>query len=159
LTILTLHCTLNNITFFPDQVQLSDPVSEVAFHVNLKESTFFDYLKPVTFDDVITNIGGAYDVTSGVFTAPVFGTYLFSLTLVCGPNSAMHVGIMKNDRTVFSSLCNGRNDAQNQNGGTTIIHLDKDDRVNVALTFPVRGYEEMYGYHMTSFSGYLLNKA
>jgi len=139
-------------------VQISDPVSEVAFHVNLKYSTFVEYLHPVRFDDVITNKGGAYDVKSGIFTAPVSGMYLFTMTVVCGNNSAMHVGIMKGYTKLFSSLCNGRSNAQHQNGGSTIVHLNKDDRVNVALTFPVRGYEEMYGHHMTSFSGYLLNK-
>lgn len=52
---------------------------KVAFFAGLTEN-----MGPTTehtdviFDRVITNVGGAYDVTTGRFTAPVNGTYQFS---------------------------------------------------------------------------------
>lgn len=35
----------------------------------------------ILFDRVITNIGGSYDVSDGRFTAPVNGTYQFSVAM------------------------------------------------------------------------------
>ena len=35
----------------------------------------------LVFNEVITDVGGAYDTSSGVFTCPVKGIYLFGLTL------------------------------------------------------------------------------
>jgi len=57
-------------------------VSErIAFHARLasriKGTTSG---QTVVFNQVDTNLGGCYNATTGVFTAPVAGTYVFSLT-------------------------------------------------------------------------------
>ena len=36
----------------------------------------------VIFEEVLTNQGGAYNSTSGLFVAPVNGTYAFHVTIV-----------------------------------------------------------------------------
>ena len=46
----------------------------------------------IVFDQVITNIGHAYDVNSGRFTAPVNGTYQFNVIVSAqGRQKVSHV--------------------------------------------------------------------
>lgn len=52
----------------------------VGFHARLRSSINLDRSQTVKFDDVITNIGDAYDPTTGHFTAPYHGLYSFSAT-------------------------------------------------------------------------------
>ena len=55
---------------------------KVAFFVGLGES--FGPVKKntgVVFDKVVTNVGGGFSNETGRFTAPVDGTYIFSVTI------------------------------------------------------------------------------
>lgn len=65
----------------PPSFQDSVPIS-VSFAANLSTTmsnitgsgTFY----PIIFDNLLTNVGGGYDNTTGIFTAPTTGTYIFS---------------------------------------------------------------------------------
>ncbi|KAK2147335.1 hypothetical protein LSH36_558g01002 [Paralvinella palmiformis] len=77
---------------------LSAPVpKKIAFFVGLSNN-----MGPVTehtdivFDQVITNIGHAYDVNSGRFTAPVNGTYQFNVIVSAQGRQKAAVMILKN---------------------------------------------------------------
>lgn len=51
------------------------------FDVRPSESKYFNGVQRLVFNHVITNEGNAYDVNTGVFTAPFNGTYFFVLTV------------------------------------------------------------------------------
>ena len=61
----------------------------------------------LVFNEVITDVGGAYDTSTGVFTCPVKGIYLFGLSLVIygdygGPVSLDLVRTSKEGETVLA---------------------------------------------------------
>jgi len=54
----------------------------VAFFVGLTENVGpISKSSSVVFDRVVTNVGSAYDVETGRFTAPVNGTYQFNVVV------------------------------------------------------------------------------
>ena len=52
-----------------------------AFAAYVSSETTFEIGQTVVFDSVITNVGGAYDSSTGTFTVPVHGTCLFSVSV------------------------------------------------------------------------------
>ena len=48
------------------------------------------------YDKILTNIGNAYDATSGIFLVPVSGIYSLSASLMGDPNHGIHVQLVKN---------------------------------------------------------------
>ncbi|XP_053380337.1 heavy metal-binding protein HIP-like [Mercenaria mercenaria] len=54
----------------------------------------------ITFDNVVTNIGNAYNSHFGSFTAPVSGTYVFSVTLFSMYHSNYHAQFVKNGQGI-----------------------------------------------------------
>ena len=59
---------------------------KVAFHAAMSQlgARTAVLRTPLVFDHVLTNEGQGYDVTSGVFRAPVAGTYLFTVSVEAG---------------------------------------------------------------------------
>jgi len=114
----------------------------------------------IVFDQVDTNLGGGYNGTIGVFTAPVAGQYQFSLTfmLYFPSSSYSYTGILdvlKNGNMIIRV----RADTHGQIGnfdtasGSTVIGLNKGDKVSVVV-----GTANMciYAFRFTYFSGVFL---
>ena len=59
---------------------LDASIQHIAFYARLVEDTYIVH-SSVRFDDVITNLGGAYTVEDGIFTAPANGTYYLTSTI------------------------------------------------------------------------------
>ena len=57
----------------------------MAFHTQLKDDVTLTGRQTVICDTVIASVGGGYDDKTGIFTAPVSGTYCFMAT--SGPYS------------------------------------------------------------------------
>lgn len=55
--------------------------SSAAFTAWLSTSTSLAPNTKIIFDNTVLNIGDHYDTTSGIFTCPVDGVYIFSLTI------------------------------------------------------------------------------
>ncbi|XP_071140896.1 complement C1q tumor necrosis factor-related protein 3-like [Mytilus edulis] len=71
---------------------------KVAFHARLSTDVTLGSSQTVIFDDVITNIGSAYDFRTGHFSAPNDGVYFFASTfLKTHRSSSLHLQMMKNN--------------------------------------------------------------
>ncbi|WAQ94369.1 CO8A1-like protein [Mya arenaria] len=132
---------------------------ESGFYVTLDKPQEVETKMPLKFDDVVTNIGGAYDTQTGIYTAPVTGTYMFALNAVCAARNFLHLAIYKNNAPAFKVICDDlKGEIQHQGGGTTILRLQRGDRIYVTMMFPLGTVGEVRGNGMTSFSGYLLKE-
>nr|KAG5709036.1 hypothetical protein BaRGS_004675 [Batillaria attramentaria] len=116
---------------------------------------------PYVFDQVVYNDGNAYDASTGVFTAPYAGTYIFCAQLFTDGSVTEHpfVDIEVNGTTIarmaFEIGGGDTPDAAEDSDSTTVtVKLQAGDRVWVAS-------EEGNSYHYwgqfhTFFSGALL---
>ena len=90
----------------------------------------------VVFDHAILNEGGAYSSTSGIFTAPSPGVYVFTADIQSMRGTLASVKITRNDDVIHSIWANGRNTGDRGTGsGTIAVHLDRNDEISVKLLY------------------------
>nr|XP_022300497.1 complement C1q tumor necrosis factor-related protein 3-like [Crassostrea virginica] len=76
----------------------------VAFQVYLKNSiTSLGNGQILKYDQLVTNIGGGYNTTTGKFTAPADGVYSFSWTYMTKKGAACYIGGVVNGRQLVWS--------------------------------------------------------
>uniref|UniRef100_A0A673IC88 C1q domain-containing protein n=1 Tax=Sinocyclocheilus rhinocerous TaxID=307959 RepID=A0A673IC88_9TELE len=132
----------------------------IAFSAALMESGSGD-VGPFTTDitltyrNVFTNIGNAYNPITGIFTAPLKGAYMFNFSVYghWNPSTPSTVSIVKNEQRVV--VAHGHQDqyAVNSSKGVVLI-LEVGDVVYVRLWSGRKIYDNEHN-HIT-FSGYLL---
>ena len=137
-------------------------VSEkIAFHASLSSVIRGTTNgQTIVFDQVDTNLGGGYSGATGVFTTPVAGTYVFSLTFfmyyTCSSqyvNSGYLYIMMNNIQSIGVWLQLDSSVNQGTASGTTVLSLNKGDNVHVQAATA-----DMYigGSKVSFFSGFLL---
>jgi len=132
---------------------------QVAFHAHLSLDIHGTTAgQTIVFDQVDTNLGGGYSGTTGVFTAPVAGTYVFSLTFFMYYPSSSYVSvgelyIMQNNVQSIRVWLELGNNIRGTASGTAVLSLNKGDHVYVQV-----GTARMYigGDRVSFFSGFLL---
>jgi len=88
----------------------------------------------IVFDTVNNNIGNGYNATSGMFTAPTDGVYVFSTTILTCPGCVASVGLIKNDDDFISGLyVNGAPDKLPSTAETTVLELTRGDQMRVKI--------------------------
>ncbi|KAK3086556.1 hypothetical protein FSP39_020159, partial [Pinctada imbricata] len=109
--------------------------------------------KKIVFDVHDINEGSAYSSTTGVFTAPIEGLYLFTVTLTTRSKDP-DAYLFRNGYTVLP-LFNHSEDDYRQASASVVIHLLRGDRVWVDWN---GGTETsvIQAKHETVFSGCLL---
>ncbi|KAJ7990166.1 hypothetical protein DPEC_G00297500 [Dallia pectoralis] len=83
---------------------IRNTVSQVAFTAALGNTGYIGpvgYDTNLVFDEVITNIGGAYNSKTGVFTAPVRGVYFFMFTGHSLSDTNMGVSLVRNGNIII----------------------------------------------------------
>uniref|UniRef100_A0A672LCD0 C1q domain-containing protein n=1 Tax=Sinocyclocheilus grahami TaxID=75366 RepID=A0A672LCD0_SINGR len=133
---------------------------EIAFSAALMESGSGD-VGPfptditLTYRNVFTNIGNAYNPITGIFTAPLKGAYMFSFSVYGhgNPLTPSTVSIVKNEQRVV--VAHGHQDqyAVNSSKGVVLV-LEVGDVVYVRLWSGSK-INDNEDNHIT-FSGYLL---
>ncbi|XP_045191071.2 cerebellin-2-like [Mercenaria mercenaria] len=136
---------------------------EVAFQASLTtESATFNLYDTIIFNNVLTNINRAYNKHSGVFTAPVSGTYTFNTNIVAEKGHYIEASIKVNDIVTVSAISDHRIPRNrdyfttwDQGNAVAILRLKRGDKVSVSVQWP-QGSHVIHGFGKSSFSGYLL---
>ncbi|XP_026107506.1 uncharacterized protein LOC113079451 [Carassius auratus] len=133
---------------------------QIAFSAGLMQSSSgnigpFTTDITLTYRNVFTNIGNAYNPITGIFTAPLKGAYMFRLS-VYGPASQATpstVSIIKNGEHVVVAPAHQAGNVVNSSNGVVLL-LEDGDVVYVRLSAN-RRISDSQSNHNT-FSGYLL---
>ncbi|KAL1250693.1 hypothetical protein QQF64_018489 [Cirrhinus molitorella] len=109
----------------------------------------------LTYKNVFTNIGNAYNPISGIFTAPLKGAYMFRISLYgSGSQSTLStVSIVKNGERVVVAHGNQAGGVVNSSNGVVFL-LEVGDIVYVSLWSGAWIYDNQNNH--STFSGYLL---
>ncbi|XP_061750877.1 uncharacterized protein LOC133549461 isoform X2 [Nerophis ophidion] len=139
--------------------QRSDDKGEtkVAFAAALTDSGSvgpFDQETTLIFSKVFTNVGQAYDVTSGVFTAPVGGVYAFSFTAADFLKGYMGVTLYRNQQPIVFSLDLNDHGGYASVANGVLLGLEAGDHVRLSLPASYRLYDDARNFSV--FSGFML---
>ena len=110
----------------------------------------------VRYDTVVTNIGGGYHQSHGVFIAPVAGIYIFSTTVLSlnKPHGWVELEIEKNGGLLATAYAYG--DADRDQGSVTVVtQVAVSDEVWVRVRFPTTE-AQIFGSGLSSFMGCLI---
>ena len=99
----------------------------VAFTALLSKDTTIGPHAVLKYDHVVTNWGGAYKPTTGIFTAPYDGLYSISCTLMSYPSNSVWLAMVKNGQKI-SVLYSGAKTFP-QSAQTLNLILNKGDRI------------------------------
>ncbi|RXN33330.1 complement C1q 2 [Labeo rohita] len=133
---------------------------EIVFSAALMQSNS-GYFGPftteitLTYRNVFTNIGNAYNPITGVFTAPLRGAYRFTVSSFGhdNPSNAAYVSIMKNEGKVVMAYARQGQGSVNTSNGVVLI-LEVGDVVYVRLWPGSRIFDNDNNHN--TFSGNLL---
>lgn len=79
------------------------------------------------YDSVLTNVGGAFQPSTGIFTAPCKGIYAFSCSLMSDPSNAVYLEMMKNGKKL--SIVYAASGTNPQSAQTLHLLLNKGDKI------------------------------
>ncbi|XDV25788.1 hypothetical protein PO909_029646 [Leuciscus waleckii] len=149
---------ISNLTLGQVELRKENRDREIAFSASLMQSGD-GYLGPftteitLTYRNVFTNIGNAYNPITGVFTAPLKGAYMFRVSVYgVGPTAATAFIYKNGERMVIAHANQPQNELNSSNG--VVLILEVGDVVYVRLWSGRRIYDS-YNSHNT-FSGFLL---
>ncbi|XP_041670540.1 uncharacterized protein LOC121527591 [Cheilinus undulatus] len=130
--------------------------AKVAFSVALTGPVGpFNTDTHLKYDRILTNVGNAYNPTSGTFTAPIRGVYYFRFTAFeYRKTHTFGVYIYHNDQQL---MANGEHNVYEGNeffSNAFVLELNEGDLVYMKLPSGWTLYDS--GNNQTSFSGFLL---
>ena len=154
--LLSSHETFNDrIDTVENNMQRCIDKEIVSFSARVKPSiSNIGKYTTIKFAAVETNIGNAYDSTTGEFTAPLAGVYVFSATILAKPNNYIETVLKVND-DVKLWLYSGDGKYYGSSSNLLVSHLNKGDKVK--MTTYCCGSKPFYIHHYWStFSGFLI---
>ena len=107
----------------------------------------------VEFPVVLTNIGGAYNPTTGDFMCPISGTYMFAVSLMSGHQALGAASITVDDERKVSARPDGRDAAHGHSSNMLVTACTQGQRVWVQA-FGWRLYDDSRNHG--TFSGMLI---
>ncbi|XP_061733813.1 inner ear-specific collagen [Nerophis ophidion] len=108
---------------------------------------------PVVFGFVVSNVQGSYDPTSGFYTAPINGTYVFNYHLTVH-EKVLKVGLFHNFEPIVKTT------EPNVFGTTShsvVLHLARGDKVWIQVKDNLSNGMYAGGEAASTFSGFLLH--
>ena len=152
------------MTGFQTWIGYADVKSSPTYFYVQRNASFNETKTPIPFDVELLNVGGAMNLNSGKFTAPVAGRYFFSFTeLVRFPGSSAlqycRIHLYKNGVYIaqgHSDEISTLNQYENLSLQST-LNLDKGDEIWLEINFLTTGTYP-YGYLFNHFNGFLLEE-
>ena len=133
---------------------------KIGFHADFGQSpnAFVNVTDgaPVIFERTLLNLGNGYNLSAGVFTAPVPGMYLFSLQFMAGAhNETTELAAYVDGQQVMCVAFAVGYYRQNSDQGscTAVVQLEQGQVVSVKV---YDGAPTIWGSRLTSFTGALL---
>ncbi|XP_036414569.1 cerebellin-3-like [Colossoma macropomum] len=108
---------------------------------------------PLVYKHVFTNIGNAYNPTTGFFTAPVRGVYHFRFSVHGGAERNVGVILYKNRLPMATTHAIQPKGSVSSSNGVSVL-LEVGDVVNLKLERDSQIYDDPF--HHSSFSGHML---
>nr|XP_046254534.1 complement C1q-like protein 4 [Scatophagus argus] len=111
--------------------------------------------KDLIYRDILTNVGGAYNAETGVFTAPIRGVYYIRFTANGPTNFPKSAVLYKNDteiQLITHEQPSGEGSDTASNGAALL--LEKGDRLKMVLWHNTQIWDN--SNHHSTFSGFLL---
>ncbi|XP_071396520.1 tropomyosin-like [Centroberyx affinis] len=131
---------------------------KVAFSAGLTNAGFigpFNGENTLVYSKVFTNSGNAYDITTGIFSAPVKGIYFFRYTAMgMRTSNKMGVYLTKNGQRVFGNVQDNYFGSHEYLSGGVVLQLERGDRVEMRLPQNWGLYDDEFNHNI--FSGFLL---
>ncbi|XP_060591217.1 uncharacterized protein LOC132746157 [Ruditapes philippinarum] len=114
------------------------------------------HYQTIIFDQVITNIGNAYHEHTGIFTVPVKGAYVITLTMTVEPNKVQWLDLVV-DGVYINYISAGLGSTDNYASTTKqwILELDTGSEVWFRKTSD-NNDQDLHGNMNTIMSGFLL---
>ena len=114
----------------------------------------------IVFDQAITNRGGAYNTTSGIFTASVVGAYVFSWTVLNRDGRFMNAALYHNEKYIAIAKADTRDYSFGASGSNTaVLDLKTGDTVRVEVwKGGLTDISQAVGNGHSTFSGWLISK-
>ncbi|KAM9718156.1 complement C1q-like protein 4 isoform 2-T2 [Menidia menidia] len=110
--------------------------------------------KTLIFKRVFSNAGNAYNMNTGIFTAPVNGLYHFTFSTYGYNTHAMGAILMKNNARQVSAYDSPSSDGSDSSSNAAVLQLAAGDKVYLELWDNGRVFDNLNGH--TTFSGFLL---
>ncbi|KAL0965086.1 hypothetical protein UPYG_G00276610 [Umbra pygmaea] len=134
---------------------------EVAFSAFLLGEDGQDNFGPydadavLMYNEVTTNIGGAYNPTTGNFTAPFGGVYHFIFSCSAGNTKKVNAELLKNgvNMAAVSETANPASGIYHGGASGVTLQLAKGDQVSVVIR---KGSSIYNNNRINTFTGYLL---
>ncbi|KAL4227819.1 hypothetical protein ACF0H5_013256 [Mactra antiquata] len=127
---------------------------KVMFSARVTPSTTLKPDQTLVFAEDVTNEGNAYSNITGVFTAPINGTYLFFVHILSS-NRVLEMKMVKNGENAMMVYVHGSIHGEGSN--MAILKLEKGDQVKV-VKHQSWGSPPFYVHHKWStFSGFMLH--
>ncbi|XP_051747886.1 uncharacterized protein LOC127511199 isoform X5 [Ctenopharyngodon idella] len=149
---------ISNLTLSQVELRKENRDREIAFSAALMQSgsgnigPFTTHIT-LTYRNVFTNIGNAYNPITGIFTAPLKGAYMFRVSVFGVGPTQVSAHIVKNGELVVIAHDNQAQGVLNSSNGVVLI-LEVGDVVYVRLWSGNRIYDDQN--NRNTFSGYLL---
>jgi hypothetical protein len=127
----------------------------VIFAAQRVSSSASEYVTgDMTYTTTITNIGNGFDKTTGIFMAPVAGTYQFNYSSQGNFAGFVHVFVKKNGSIQFETYMGNGVDNGGILGMTFQMSLVKGDQINMYVDGQVYIEPDMPAF----FSGFLISE-
>ena len=107
------------------------------------------------YDRILSNVGGAYHLSTGTFTAPFKGVYSISCCLMSDPSNSIHLQITKNGSKL--SILYSASSTHPHAGQTLQLLLNKGDKIWIQNVNSVVAKLNDHGSY-NLFSGALITK-